>query len=145
MSSQGSRAGGPRAVRPYVITGGRSGTPDAEPLPLETLVVASGLQLPGELQPEYRRIVELCQGMLSVAEVGAHLGQPPTIVRVLLCDLIESGHIRFRPPVGLGYIPPRPHHTPPQGPVAAHPPSPQRTYDEQDLLRKVLHGLEDRI
>ncbi|MEV6104938.1 DUF742 domain-containing protein [Streptomyces sp. NPDC051940] len=136
-----TRSQGPRAVRPYVITGGRSGTPDAEPLPLETLVVASGLPLAPSAQPEYRRIVELCQGLLSVAEVGAHLGQPPTVVRVLLTDLIQWGHIQFRPPVGYGYVPARPLHTPStQGPAA---PAPR--IGEQDLLRKVLHGLEDRI
>ncbi|MFC7218808.1 DUF742 domain-containing protein [Streptomyces polyrhachis] len=141
---------GPRAVRPYVITGGRSGAPGAEPLPLETLVVASGLGLPPATQPEYGRILDLCRGLLSVAEVGAHLGQPPTIVRVLLADLIESGHLHFRAPVGLGHLAGRASgqarhrlRTPTQDPTEPRPP--QRSPGEQDLLRKVLHGLEDRI
>jgi hypothetical protein len=109
------------AVRPYVITGGRSGAAEGR-LPLETLVVASGMPLPTDLQPEYRRIVERCQGLLSIAEVAAHLGQPPQVVQVLLADLIESGHIQTRPPVGGG--------------GGRH---------ESEMLRKVLHGLENQL
>ncbi|MGK5631658.1 DUF742 domain-containing protein [Streptomyces sp. URMC 123] len=108
------------AVRPYVITGGRAGSSRAA-LPLETLVRASGDELPEALQPEYRRIVELCEGLLSVAEVAAHLGQPPAVVQVLLADLIEWGHLLARPPV----------------PIA------ERT--DVDLLRKVLDGLESKL
>ncbi|MDT3398307.1 DUF742 domain-containing protein [Streptomyces sp. B1866] len=110
----------PPAVRPYVITQGRAGTPE-DGLPLETLVVASGKELPPAAQPEYRRIVDFCQGLLSAAEVAAHLGLPPTVVQVLLADLVAWGHIAARPPV----------------PVAER----ART----DLLRKVLDGLESQL
>ncbi|MEV0264944.1 DUF742 domain-containing protein [Streptomyces sp. NPDC050617] len=108
------------AVRPYVITGGRVGS-SREELALETLVRASGSAPDPSLQPEYRRIVERCQGLLSVAEVAAHLGQSPAVVRVLLADLIDWGHIRARPPV----------------PVAER--------ADMDLLRKVLDGLEAKL
>ncbi|KOG48968.1 RNA polymerase subunit sigma-24, partial [Streptomyces varsoviensis] len=48
-------------------------------------------------------------------------GQSPAVVRVLLADLIDWGHIRARPPV----------------PVAEH--------ADMDVLRKVLDGLEAKL
>ncbi|MEU1803162.1 DUF742 domain-containing protein [Streptomyces sp. NPDC019937] len=108
------------AVRPYVITRGRAGS-SRDALPLETLVQASGSALPPTLQPEYRRIVRRCQGLLSVAEVAAHLGQPPAVVQVLLADLIDWGHIVARPPIRVA----------------------ERA--DMDLLRKVLDGLESKL
>ncbi|WP_063734335.1 DUF742 domain-containing protein [Streptomyces sp. RTd22] len=108
------------AVRPYVITRGRAGS-SRDALPLETLVKSSGSALPPALQPEYRRIVRCCQGLLSVAEVAAHLGQPPAVVQVLLADLIDWGHIVARPPIRVA----------------------KRA--DMDLLRKVLDGLESKL
>ncbi|MET8014067.1 DUF742 domain-containing protein [Streptomyces sp. NPDC005271] len=108
------------AVRPYVITRGRAGSSRAA-LPLETLVMGSGSAPPPALRPEYRRIVRFCQGLLSVAEVAAHLGQPPASVQVLLADLIDWGHIVARPPIKVA----------------------KRT--DTDLLRKVLDGLESKL
>jgi hypothetical protein len=108
------------AVRPYVITRGRAGS-SRDALSLETLVMASGSALPPALQPEYRRIAHFCQGLLSVAEVAAHLGQSPAVVRVLLADLIDWGHIVARPPIRVA----------------------ERA--DMDLLRKVLDGLESKL
>ncbi|EFL26288.1 conserved hypothetical protein [Streptomyces himastatinicus ATCC 53653] len=108
------------AVRPYVITRGRAGS-SRDALPLETLVKSSGSALSPALQPEYRRIVRCCQGLLSVAEVAAHLGQPPAVVQVLLADLIDWGHIVARPPIRVA----------------------KRA--DMDLLRKVLDGLESKL
>ncbi|WP_329019920.1 DUF742 domain-containing protein [Streptomyces sp. NBC_00690] len=110
----------PSAVRPYVITLGRSQTGTA-PLDWETLVMATDAAFPASLQPEHHRILTFCQGLLSVAEVAAHLGQPPPVVQVLLSDLIAWGLIVIRPP-----IPPAEHH-------------------DVTMLRKVLHGLESRL
>ncbi|GAA4679867.1 DUF742 domain-containing protein [Streptomyces chumphonensis] len=111
------------AVRPYVITRGRSGAASPE-LPWETLVVAVAADPPAGpsgLQPEHRRILGHCQGLLSVAEIAAHLGQPPSVVQVLLGDLVDWGLITTRPPV----------------------PAAERT--DVTMLRKVLHGLESRL
>ncbi|MFD6415510.1 DUF742 domain-containing protein [Streptomyces sp. NPDC060194] len=107
-------------MRPYVITGGRAGT-GAEPLHWESLVVAAAVPVPAALQPEYRMILAHCQGLLSVAEVAAHLGQPPSVVQVLLSDLVDWGLILTRPPI----------------PPAEH--------ADVTMLRKVLHGLESRL
>lgn len=108
------------AVRPYVITGGRSGA-KGEVLPWESLVTASQVPPPPTLQPEYRKILRHCQGMLSLAEVSAHLGQPPSVVQVLIADLVEWGLALVRPPVAPA----------------------ERT--DVALLRKVLDGLESRL
>ncbi|MGV9314546.1 DUF742 domain-containing protein [Streptomyces sp. NPDC003691] len=108
------------AVRPYVITQGRAGT-GAEPLPWETLVMATDAAFPACLQPEHQMILRQCQGLLSVAEVAAYLGQPPSVVQVLLADLVDWGLVVLRPPI----------------------PPADRT--DVTMLRKVLHGLEHRL
>lgn len=79
-------------VRPYVVTGGRA-HPSGKVLDHATLirVVRSG---DDRLGPEQRRLMALCQGgQLSVAEVAAYLVLPLTVTKVLLSDLIDSGHI----------------------------------------------------
>ncbi|MEN8655848.1 DUF742 domain-containing protein [Streptomyces sp. 21So2-11] len=108
------------AVRPYVITGGRADT-GGEPLSWESLVMAADVDVPPSLQPEHRMILTHCQGLLSVAEVAAHIGQSPPVVQVLLSDLLEWGLIVSRPPI----------------------PPAERT--DLSVLRKVLHGLESRL
>ncbi|MGQ4511124.1 DUF742 domain-containing protein [Streptomyces sp. DW26H14] len=89
------------AIRPYVITGGRADAGGPE-LPWESLVVAAGPGRQGQagaLQPEHRDILEHCQGLISVGEIAAHLGQPLPVVRVLLADLLGWGLIATRPPI----------------------------------------------
>lgn len=108
------------AIRPYVITGGRAGAGDAS-FSWESLVIAVDRPVPATVQPEHQAILAQCRGMLSVAEVAAHLGQPPPVVQVLLADLLDWGLIVVRPPV----------------PTAAH--------ADAGVLRKVLHGLESRL
>ncbi|MFI6350673.1 DUF742 domain-containing protein [Streptomyces sp. NPDC050560] len=113
------------AVRPYVITGGRADAGDAA-LPWECLVWAvDGADARPEggaqLQPEHRALLAHCQGLTSVGEVAARLGQPLPVVQVLLADLAARGLIGSRPPV----------------------PAAERT--DASLLRKVLHGLEEHL
>lgn len=86
-------------VRPWVITGGRARPErNTHVLDVATLVTA----VPGKplrtaaVQPECEAVLELCRGFLTVAEVAAHLGQPLTVTRVLLGDLIDSGHLVTR-------------------------------------------------
>ena len=46
------------------------------------------------LSPEKKRLMELCRGgALSVAEIAAHLSLPISVTKVLLSDLVDSGHI----------------------------------------------------
>lgn len=82
-------------VRPHVVTGGRA-HPTRNIFDLVTLVTVGRTQLAG-LNPEKRRVMELCQGgALSVAEVAAHLVLPVSVTKVLLSDLVDSGHIMTR-------------------------------------------------
>jgi hypothetical protein len=78
-------------VRPHVVTGGRA-HPTRNVFDLVTLVVAVGE--PAGLTPEKRRIVTLCRGgALSVVEIAGHLHLPVGVTRVLLSDLMDSGHV----------------------------------------------------
>ncbi|MBC9715812.1 DUF742 domain-containing protein [Streptomyces sp. TRM66268-LWL] len=107
-------------VRPYVITGGRAESA-GEPLSWESLIMATDAAFPATLQPEHLAILTHCQGLLSVAEVAAHLGQPPSVLQVLLADLLEWGLIVTRPPI------------------------PPAERADVTMLRKVLSGLESRL
>lgn len=107
-------------VRPHVVTGGRA-HPTRNIFDLVTLVTA-GLTLMSGLSPEKRRVMELCQGgSLSVAEVAAHLALPVSVTKVLLSDLVDSGHIVTRAAVAEPELP------------------------EDSLLREVLDGLRARL
>jgi hypothetical protein len=82
------------AVRPYALTGGRTRHGAAAPLPLEALVQAVARPSVSDT-PAKRRILELCADKFeSVAEIGAHLGLPVGVVRVVVGDLVESGQVR---------------------------------------------------
>lgn len=79
-------------VRPHVITGGRA-HPTRDTVDVVSLVTSAHGQTAG-LSPEKRRLMRLCRGgSLSVAEVAAHLALPVSVTKVLLSDLVESGHI----------------------------------------------------
>lgn len=99
-------------VRPHVVTGGRA-HPTRNVFDLVTLVIATGdlplhsggttPQAPRQplsrtgLSPEKLRIVELCRGgALSVVEISGHLGLPVGVTKVLLSDLVDSGHLTTR-------------------------------------------------
>ncbi len=78
------------AIRPYAWTGGRTRTKHL--LELETLVslraIATG---PGADRLEHESVAELCREPRSVAEVGALLGVPIGVVKVLLGDMADLG------------------------------------------------------
>lgn len=113
------RSAGP-VVRPYTLTGGRTGQADGEVLDVIAIVVArqpwretSAM----DLTPEDHMILGLCQGPVTVTDVASRTGLPLGVIRVLLADLIRRGRVNVVPPNRGG-----------------HQPSP-------DLLKKVLHGL----
>jgi hypothetical protein len=63
-------------VRPYAITGGRTGSAGPE-LELEALVFADPATVAAaRLSDERRAIAMLCAEIRSVAEISAHLGIP---------------------------------------------------------------------
>ena len=110
-----------RLVRSYVVTDGRA-RPTRNTLDLVTLLVAAtDLPLTG-LNPEKRRVMDMCRpGSLSLAEVASHLELPVSVTKVLVADLMDSGHIVTRAP------------RPPARPSDAR------------ILQEVLDGLRARL
>ncbi|MCX4659606.1 DUF742 domain-containing protein [Streptomyces sp. SID4919] len=109
-------------IRSYVITGGRT-LPDAEELSLVTLVtIGADRTPPARPSPEVQAIWTLCVGgYLSVAEVAGRLGLPVGVVRLLLTDLADQGHLLRR----------------------AAPPAAKLV--DRKILEEVLHGLQRRF
>ncbi|MFD5552757.1 MULTISPECIES: DUF742 domain-containing protein [unclassified Streptomyces] len=109
-------------IRSYVITGGRD-LPDADELSLVTLVtLAPDRTPPARPSPEVSAIWSLCAGgYLSVAEVAGRLGLPVGVVRLLLTDLADQGHLLRR----------------------AAPPAAKLV--DRKILEEVLHGLQRRF
>lgn len=103
-------------VRPYVLTSGRA-HPSRNTIRPETLLVADP-DAPRPVGPtsQQRALLEMCGGMLSLAEAAAYLRLPVSLVVVIASDLVDTGHLQIRS---------APRHTPP--PV--------------ELLEKVLDGL----
>lgn len=105
-------------VRPYVVTAGRS-APSRNTFDHITLVIPWPDTSRTGLGREHRRVLDLClPGALSVAEISGYLNLPVSVLRIVLADLMDSGHITTRTPV------------PP-----AHP------AEDRQLLEEVLRGL----
>ncbi|CFA20144.1 DUF742 domain-containing protein [Mycobacterium tuberculosis] len=81
-------------VRPYTLTAGRTGTDVDLPLQAPVQPLPAG---PAGRWPAYdmrRRILQLCIGSPSVAEISARLDLPVGVARVLVGDLVTSGYLR---------------------------------------------------
>jgi Protein of unknown function (DUF742) len=81
-------------LRPYLLTSGRA-EPVDDTLEIEAQVLTTelGVRASGRLSFEYREIVELCRGTLSVAEVAAQLKLHIGVARVLVADLAAQGYL----------------------------------------------------
>ncbi|NLU84650.1 DUF742 domain-containing protein [Rhodococcus sp. HNM0569] len=90
-----TEGGGPNIVRPYSFTSGR--TRPAVELALEALIRAlpQSADRQWELDDVNAAIVTLCQESPSVAEIAARVGLPLGVARVLVADLVESGHLQI--------------------------------------------------
>lgn len=80
-------------VRPFMLTGGRT-RPLQDGLRIETLLRAAPAALSAPLRFESRRIVELCQQSMSVADLSVALKVPLGVVRVIIADLITQDYLR---------------------------------------------------
>ncbi|WP_405490626.1 DUF742 domain-containing protein [Nocardia sp. NBC_00511] len=81
-----------QVVRPFMMTSGRT-TPAVEGLRIETLVRATPGAVSTPLRFELERVVRLCQRPYSIAEIGAALRVPVGVARILVGDLVSSGHV----------------------------------------------------
>ncbi|NDU75230.1 DUF742 domain-containing protein [Actinomadura sp. DSM 109109] len=83
--------------RLYTVTRGRSRAGDAD-LDLVTLIVAENDPAPG-MQSEHVTILQLCRNEpVAVVELSSHLRLPVSVVKILLLDLRDTGHITVRHP-----------------------------------------------
>ncbi|GLY65210.1 DUF742 domain-containing protein [Amycolatopsis taiwanensis] len=104
-------------VRAYVITSGRA-HPSRNTIRPETLLVAvPGMPAPVSAGRPHLALLEMCQGVLSLAEAAAHLKLPVSLVVVIASDLVDTGHLLIRST------------------------SPRYAQPDRDLLEKVLDGL----
>ena len=85
-------------VRPYLITGGRTRA-DVDGLQFETLVEANGAA-PDGLRFEAAQVFALCRTATGIAEISAQLGMPIATVKVVVGDLVNSGHVRIHDDAG---------------------------------------------
>ena len=88
-------------VRPFVLTGGRTRPRHSAHggLRIETQLHATPTALSASLRFESRRIVELCQEPRSLADLSAALRAPLAVVRILVADLVDDGHLRVGEPL----------------------------------------------
>ena len=92
MSIQGGSGGGHDFVRPFIMTGGRTRSRKLE-LRIETLVRRIQSQpIDGSMPSEKVHVLESCAKPTSVAEVSAALNLVVGVVKVLVEDLVDSGH-----------------------------------------------------
>ncbi|MCX4970120.1 MULTISPECIES: DUF742 domain-containing protein [unclassified Streptomyces] len=82
--------------RLYTLTGGRSRS-DSAAFDLVTLVVAECDPSPG-MQSEHVAILRMCERPTAVVEIAASLNLPVSIVRIMLCDLLDTSRISARHP-----------------------------------------------
>jgi hypothetical protein len=82
--------------RLYTVTGGRSRA-DERALDLVTLIVTESDPTPG-MQSEHAKILRLCRQPAAVVELSAALGLPVSVVKILLCDLLDTGKVTARHP-----------------------------------------------
>ncbi|MFE9250778.1 DUF742 domain-containing protein [Streptomyces sp. NPDC007088] len=94
-----ARRGGDPLVRTYVVTSGRSHASrnHFDVITLITLSDAASHLSRAHLNPEQHAVLErLASSAQSVAELGAALRLPVSVLRILLADLMTSGHIATR-------------------------------------------------
>ena len=86
----------PSLVRPYTLTAGRTDSRVSLPLeaPVETVISDKPQRWPGN--DVRAQICAMCGSSPSVAEIAAHLSLPIGVVRVLIGDLVSSGHLKVR-------------------------------------------------
>jgi hypothetical protein len=86
-------------IRPFAVTRGRAGR-DLHDLDIITLVIAVRPEADvAGLDREYGDILRMCQRRaLSIAEISAKMGLLLAAVKVLVSDLVSSGHLIYRSP-----------------------------------------------
>lgn len=82
--------------RLYTLTGGRTRA-DAAAFDAVSLIVSESEPTPG-MQSEHVRILRLTRRPMAVVEIAARMRLPVSVVKILLGDLLGTGHITVRHP-----------------------------------------------
>ena len=88
-----------RLIRPYAITGGRTGSEGPE-IQLESQIQASTRASAhlGAYRWEAAKVIELVQVPMALVEVAARLEIPLGVARVLVADLVRDGSVILHVP-----------------------------------------------
>ncbi len=88
-----------RLVRPYTMTGGRTGR-ELPPIALEALVTATpaGRNMRDQFRWEAARIIDLTRRSVALVELAARLDVPIGVVRVVVSDLAKRGAVEVTEP-----------------------------------------------
>jgi hypothetical protein len=111
-----------RLVRPYTMTGGRTGK-DLPPIALEAIVVATphGQKMRNSLRWEASHIIDLTRAGTALVELAARLDIPIGVVRVIVADLAQRDFVKLTEPVDQD--------------------TPDMSEEYANLLKKVLDGI----
>lgn len=90
---------GGRIVRPYTMTGGRSGV-GLPNIALEALVAVTpaGMRMRGRFRWEAAEIIAQSRKEIAIVELAANLEVPVGVIRVLAADLRDQGAITITDP-----------------------------------------------
>lgn len=84
-------------IRSYVRTGGRA-RPTHRLTPATLLIGHTSPAAAAEtVGRQEREVLSQCLGVISMAEMAAHLGQPVSVLAVIASDMIDTGLIGVRP------------------------------------------------
>ena len=84
----------PNPARPYTLTGGRTRAGIELPIEVTVETLVSGDELDWAPDDVRTVIVGLCRDRPSIAEISSYAALPIGVTRVLVGDLVESGHLR---------------------------------------------------
>ncbi|MFD8545895.1 DUF742 domain-containing protein [Streptomyces sp. NPDC059649] len=109
-------------VRPYVITNGRDLLDDQKFSLITLVTVHPEPPRTRPLDPERLSVLDLCSGgFLSIAEIAGHTRLPVGVVKILVSDLVQEGHLCSRAPI------------------------PSAQLVDRQILEEVLNGLQARF
>jgi hypothetical protein len=84
----------PNRARPYTLTGGRTRAEIELPIEVTVETLPSSDELDLASNDVRTVIVRLCRDRPSIAEIASYAALPIGVTRVLVGDLVESGHLR---------------------------------------------------
>jgi hypothetical protein len=102
MTSMSETRAGGRIVRPYTMTGGRSGVGlPTIALEAQVAVTAAGMRMRHRFRWEAAEIIAISRSEIAIIELAALLEVPIGVVRVLTADLRDRGAVTITEPVSV--------------------------------------------